>query len=197
MSSPTRLVEVPVRYFTAKSRGAHGKFKYQEHHITEVDGVPAIHPDLIDTDTVEIKDGGILIPETGVGVLGEYAVKLASGISQAGVYRGQKAPEYNCATFVHDMLDVSYDPRRIGEFDGIGQWQETPMDPSWQPEAGEAVVYRFDTPQASWTHWALGVGDLGVLGVTGANGATLSAAQSADYAKGLGHTIPHLAVPEQ
>lgn len=197
MSSPDRLVEVPVRYFTAKSRGVHGKFKYQEHHLTEIDGSPAIHPDLMQDVTSEVREGEISVPANSLAVLGEYATKLARGIPQAGLYRGQKAPEYNCATFVHDMLDVTYDLRRIGEHDGIGQWEETRMDQSWQPEAGQAVVYRFDTPQASWTHWVLGVGELGVLGVTGANGATLSAAESPDYAKGLGHTVPYLAVPQQ
>ncbi len=187
-------VELPIVFFTEKGRGAHGKFRFPEHHLIEINGKPSVNESVI-PENAERKTGTIVVPELIVASLGEIAEKLASGMDQTGLYTGRSKATNNCARFVHDISGVGFDRRLLEDTRIYNGWYLTPQEPEHKPLIGEVTVYT--RPHAgSWAHWGMGVdGDIpGVMGLGGPNGHAISIAENWDIAKAQGHTQPNTAI---
>lgn len=190
-------VALPVVYFTEKGRGAHGKFRYPEHHLLEIAGKPAVNSTII-PEGIEKKEATIFVPELIVEKLGDIAAKLASGMDQSGLYTGRNSVTNNCARFIHDISGVGFDRRMLEDGKIYNDWRLSPQEPDHVPIVGEVVTYT--RPHAgSWSHWGMGIeGTLpGVMGLGGVNGHAISVAENWDIAKAQGHTQPNTAIHPQ
>jgi hypothetical protein len=189
-------VEIPVVYTSEKGRGVHGKFRYPEHHLIEINGSPAVKKDIIPEGSI-LKESSIVVPEVIVDRLGEIAAKLASGMDQSGLYTGRNSVTNNCARFVHDISGVSFDRRMLEHANVFNDWQLEPQENGHVPIIGEVVTYT-RPHSGNWSHWAMGVEGLdaeltGVMGLGGVNGHAISIAKNWDVAKAQGHTQPNSA----
>ncbi|HMT18652.1 MAG TPA: hypothetical protein PKD20_01415 [Candidatus Saccharibacteria bacterium] len=190
-------VELPVVYTTEKGRGAHGKFRYPEHHLIEIAGKPAVKKEIVPEGSV-LKESSIIVPAIIVERLGEIAAKLADGMDQSGLYTGRNAVTNNCARFIQDIAGVDFDKRMLESSDVFNNWRLQAQPEGHVPIIGEVVTYT-RPHSGNWSHWAMGVEGTdpeltGVMGLGGVNGHAISIAENWDVAKAQGHTQPNTAV---
>lgn len=198
-STSSTHVDIPVLVFHEKGKGSYGKFRYDQHHIAQFNGEPAIKQDLIPEDA-ELLTGIVRVPESSVARIGNVARWLTFGVNQEGLYTGRSKVTNNCARFVHDILGIDFDRRLLEDSRYFDGWEANPRAQEHKPQVGEVVLYT--RPHAgSWAHWALGVETSGfsgnVMGLGGPNGHAISIADSSDVAKALGNTVPNTAVHSQ
>lgn len=192
-----KQTEVPITYIETSVPGAFGKGKkLLEQHVLDIDGQPAMHPNVISEGS--LKTGNLLLLAHSLTPLLEVAAQLATGANQEGIYTGQNAVVTNCAWLVHKLVNVEFDRAMLQDNTVFNGWKRERTSADYVPAVGEVMVYQRPSAKG-WSHWGMGIGgDLtGVIGLSGPNGHGLVIASSAATAEAQGYAQPYAATYEQ